>query len=125
MSDSLSTQGFINAPNMAHKNRMFKAESLIHHSDRAIQYCSDEYQHLIKKYNLKCNMTQNSDPYENAVVERITGILKQEFIIDTYHLDLLLMKKLVAEAINKYNKIRPHWSNYMLTPNQMHLQNSN
>ena len=124
VSGSLSTQGCINALKMAHKNRKFKAESLIHHSDRGIQYCSDEYQYLLKKCNLKCSMTQNSDPYENAVAERINGILKQEFIIDRYHLELSLMKKLVAEAINKYNQIRPHWSNYMLTPSQMHLQNS-
>ena len=124
VSDSLSTQGCINALKMAHKNRKFKAESLIHHSDRGIQYCSDEYQHLLKKCSLKCSMTQNSDPYENAVAERINGILKQEFMIDTYHLELSLMKKLVAEVVNKYNQIRPHWSNYMLTPNLMHLQNS-
>lgn len=124
VSDSLSTQGCINALKMAHRNRMFKADALIHHSDRGIQYCSDEYQYLLKKYSLKCSMTQNSDPYENAVAERINGILKQEFIVDTYHLELSLMKKLVAEIINKYNQIRPHWSNYMLTPNLMHLQNS-
>lgn len=124
VSDSLSTQGCINALKMAHKNRKFKSEPLIHHSDRGIQYCSDEYQHLIKKYNLKCSMTQNSDPYENAVAERINGILKQEFMIDTYHLELSLMKRLVVETIDKYNKIRPHWSNYMLTPNQMHLQST-
>lgn len=124
VSDSLSTQGCIRALNMAYKKRMFKNELPIHHSDRGIQYCSDEYQYLLRKYNLKCSMTQNSDPYENAVAERINGILKQEFMIDTYHLELPLMKKLVAEAINKYNLIRPHWSNYMLTPNQMHLQRS-
>ena len=124
VSDSLSTQGCINALKMAHKNRMFKAEPLIHHSDRGIQYCSDEYQHLLKKCSLRCSMTQNSDPYENAVAERINGILKQEFMIDTYHLELALMKKVVAEVVNKYNQIRPHWSNYMLTPNLMHLQNS-
>lgn len=124
VSDSLSTQGSINALKMAHKNRVYKAESLIHHSDRGIQYCSDEYQHLIKKCNLKCSMTQNSDPYENAVAERINGILKQEFMIDTYNLEISLMRKLVAEIINKYNQIRPHWSNYMLTPNLMHMQKS-
>ncbi|KOS06848.1 integrase, partial [Flavobacterium akiainvivens] len=78
----------------------------------------------LKKCNLKCSMTQNSDPYENAVAERVNGILKQEFMIDAYHLELSLMKKLVAEVINKYNQIRPHWSNYMLTPNKMHLQSS-
>lgn len=124
VSDSLSTQGCLNALKMAHRNRIFKSEPLIHHSDRGIQYCSDEYQYLLKKCKLKCSMTQNSDPYENAVAERINGILKQEFMIDRYHLELSLMKKLVAEAINKYNQIRPHWSNYMLTPSQMHLQNT-
>lgn len=124
VSDSLSTQGCINALKMAHKNRVFKTEQLIHHSDRGIQYCSDEYQYFLKKCSLKCSMTQNSDPYENAVAERINGILKQEFRIDAYHLELYLMKKLIAEIINKYNQMRPHWSNHMLTPNQMHLQRS-
>ncbi|WP_204251756.1 IS3 family transposase [Flavobacterium tistrianum] len=124
VSDSLNTQGCVNALKMAQKNRVFRTEPLIHHSDRGIQYCSDEYQYFLKKYSIKCSMTQNSDPYENAVAERINGILKQEFRINSYHLDLYLMKKMVAETINKYNQIRPHWSNYMLTPNQMHLQST-
>lgn len=95
---------------------------LIHHSDRGIQYCCDEYQYLLGKYKMICSMTQNSDPYENAVAERINGILKQEFMIDTYHLDIRNMKKIVKEAINIYNEHRPHWSNHMNTPNQMHSQ---
>jgi hypothetical protein len=65
-------------------------------------------------------MTQNSDPYENAVAERINGILKQEFMIDKYNLDLKIMKQIVKESVNIYNELRPHYSNYMLT--QMHLQ---
>lgn len=52
------------------------------------------------------------------------GILKQEFMIDTYHLDLHLMKQIVAEAIDIYNNDRPHWSNHMLTPNQMHMKSN-
>ena len=68
-------------------------------------------------------MTQNSDPYENAVAERINGILKQEFMIHKYSQDLKIMKCIVKEAINTYNQQRPHYSNYMLTPNQMHSQN--
>ena len=68
-------------------------------------------------------MTQNSDPYENAVAERINGILKQEFDIDKYHQDLPIMKQIVKEAIEIYNNRRPHYSNFMLTPNQMHQQN--
>ena len=68
-------------------------------------------------------MTNNGDPYENAVAERINGILKQEFIIDTYHADLNVMRRIVKDAIEVYNNQRPHYSNYMLTPKQMHDQN--
>ena len=67
-------------------------------------------------------MTQNSDPYENAVAERINGILKQEFNIDKFNQKLPIMKLLVKNAIDIYNQKRPHYSNYMLTPNQMHNQ---
>jgi transposase InsO family protein len=66
-------------------------------------------------------MTQNSDPID-AVAERINGILKQEFMIDKYNLDLKIMKQIVKESVNIYNELRPHYSNYMLTPNKMHLQ---
>ena len=68
-------------------------------------------------------MTQNSDPYENAVAERINGILKQEFFIDTHNKDLPIMKKIIKETVDIYNEKRPHLSNHMLTPNQMHEQN--
>jgi putative transposase len=95
-------------------------KALIHLSDRGVQYCSDEYQEYLKKYKITCSMTENSDPYENAIAERINGILKQEFMIDTYHLELSLMKEIVAEAIRIYNNDRPHWSNHMLAPSQMH-----
>lgn len=67
-------------------------------------------------------MTKNSDPYENAVAERVNDILKQEFMIDKLHLDLPLIKKVVSESIQIYNSVRPHLSNAMLTPNQMHFQ---
>lgn len=68
-------------------------------------------------------MIQNSEPYENAVAERINRILKQEFMIDSYHRELSLLTKIITEAINVYNQRRPHWSNYVLTPSQMHSQN--
>ena len=67
-------------------------------------------------------MTQNSDPYENAVAERINGILKQEFSIDKYNKDLPIMKQIIKETVTIYNEKRPHLSNHMLTPNQMHEQ---
>jgi len=123
VSNSLSTDGCLKALKAANRNRIYPTNDIIHHSDRGLQYCSDEYQHLLQKSKIKCSMTQNSDPYENAVAERVNGILKQEFMIDTYHLDLTLMKDIVKEAIDIYNQMRPHWSNSMLTPNQIHTQN--
>ena len=67
-------------------------------------------------------MTQNSDPYENAVAERINGILKQEFNIDKFNQSLPIMKQLVKNAIEVYNQKRLHYSNFMLTLYQMHEQ---
>ena len=68
-------------------------------------------------------MTEQYDPYENAIAERINGVLKQEFDIDKYDTNLKIKTKLVQNAVEIYNNIRPHLSNYMLTPNQMHKQN--
>jgi transposase InsO family protein len=67
-------------------------------------------------------MTQNSDLYENAVPERINGILKQEFYINKHNKDLSIMKEIIKETLDTYNEKRPHLSNHMLTPNQMHQQ---
>lgn len=122
VSDSLATKGSLNALKMAKRNRNYKERMLTHHSDRGLQYCSEEYQHQLKKGKLKCSMTQNSDPYENAVAERINGILKQEFMIDKIHLDLKIMKQMIKEVVYIYNTKRPHLSNNMLTPEQMHKQ---
>lgn len=122
VADNLNAQSSLMALRMAIKNRKQKRIPLIHHSDRGIQYCADQYQDLLHKNNIECSMTNNGDPYENAVAERINGILKQEFIIDTYHQNLEIMKRIVRESINIYNNQRPHYSNYMLTPEQMHNQ---
>lgn len=120
VSNTMCTSHVVKALIMAQKQRK-TLEELVHHSDRGVQYCSDEYQYYLSKYKINCSMTENSDPYENAIAERINGILKQEFMIDTYHLDLQLMKALVKETIEIYNNDRPHWSNHMLTPKQMHV----
>lgn len=122
LANNLHTQSSLEALKMALKLRRNKIFPLIHHSDRGIQYCAYEYQKELNKNKILCSMTQNSDPYENAVAERINGILKQEFMIDKYNQDLDIMKCIIKEAINTYNQHRPHCSNYMLTPDQMHLQ---
>lgn len=124
VSDNLNTQSSVIALKMALKQRVDLNLPLIHHSDRGIQYCSNEYQKELIKNKVLCSMTQNSDPYENAVAERINGILKQEFMIDKYNQGIKITKQIVKESITIYNELRPHYSNYMLTPNQMHSQNS-
>lgn len=123
VADNLNTKSSLIALKNAIKQRKNKELSLIHHSDRGLQYCANEYQNILNKNNIKCSMTQNSDPYENAVAERINGILKQEFNIDKFNKQLPITKILVKNAIDIYNAKRPHYSNYMLTPNQMHEQN--
>ncbi|HEY6144430.1 MAG TPA: IS3 family transposase [Flavobacterium sp.] len=123
VADNMNTESSLKALKMALKQRRNKSFSLIHHSDRGIQYCANEYQKELNKNKVLCSMTQNSDPYENAVAERINGILKQEFMIDKYNQKVQIMKHVVKEAVDIYNELRPHYSNYMLTPNQMHMQN--
>ena len=122
VADNMSTESSVMALKMAIKSRQNETSRLIHHSDRGVQYCSDDYQKVLLKNKIQCSMTNNGDPYENAVAERINGILKQEFVIDTYHADLDIMRKIVKEAIEVYNNKRPHYSNQMLTPKQMHSQ---
>ena len=68
-------------------------------------------------------MTESYDPYANAVAERINGILKDEFMIEQYDLDISTMQLYVKDCIERYNKVRPHYSCYMLTPDKMHQQN--
>lgn len=122
VADNMDTESSIEALKMAVKGRKYGNDPLIHHSDRGVQYCAGSYQKMLLKNGIQCSMTNNGDPYENAVAERINGILKQEFIIDTYHADLDIMRKIVKEAVDIYNNQRPHYSNHMLTPLQMHNQ---
>ena len=123
VANNMNTQSSVLALKMAIQQRKNKEVPLIHHSDRGLQYCANDYQNILSKNGILPSMTQNSDPYENAVAERINGILKQEFMIDKYNLDLKIMQKIVKESVGIYNELRPHYSNYMLTPKQMHLQN--
>lgn len=123
VADNMNVESTLMALQNALKQRGNRGLPLIHHSDRGLQYCANAYQNLLLKKKIKCSMTQNSDPYENAVAERVNGILKQEFYIDKFNKNLSITKNLVRDAIEIYNSKRPHYSNFMLTPNQMHRQN--
>ena len=118
---SLATEGSLRALRMAIKQRKYNHRT-IHHSDRGLQYCSNEYQATLKKKNIIPSMTESYDPYANAIAERVNGILKQEFLLEEYGVDMKTMKSLVKDAVRIYNTQRPHWSCYMKTPEQMHAQ---
>lgn len=122
VSNSLNVDGSLRALEIAISGRIYKEEPIIHHSDRGLQYCSNEYQKLLLNNSITTSMTEKYDPYENAIAERINGILKQEFAIDKYDTSIEIKRKLIKNAVEIYNQIRPHLSNSMLTPNQMHQQ---
>ena len=122
LSNSLDTSSCIRALNMAKRNRTYPEEPLIHHSDRGIQYCSNQYQAALSRYSITPSMTESYDPYANAVAERVNGILKQEFFLEDINLSLPMMKHVVSDAIRTYNTMRPHLSCSYLTPEQMHHQ---
>jgi putative transposase len=122
VSESLDVKGSVKALKMAIKSRCYKTHELIHHSDRGLQYCSNEYQKQLNKANLTCSMTESYDPYANAVAERVNGILKAEFIGYDSRCNIATMRELVKNSIDIYNRLRPHHSCLMNTPEQMHAQ---
>jgi putative transposase len=123
LSNSLDVSGSLRALKMAVKKRKYKNNIVTHHSDRGLQYCSNEYQDLIKRSKMYCSMTESYDPYANAVAERVNGILKGEFIGYKNKQSLETMDALVKNSINIYNEKRPHFSCFYKTPRQMHTQN--
>lgn len=95
---------------------------LIHHSDRGAQYCSLNYVHVLQDEKILISMTQNGDPYENAVAERVNGILKSEWIHSEVYDSFDQASLRVHEIISIYNTARPHLSCNMLTPEQAYLK---
>jgi len=94
-------------------------QPLIHHSDRGVQYCSSEYQQVLAAHNIQPSMTDGYDCYQNALAERINGILKQEFLL--YRCKSFdELKKLVEQSVHIYNQYRPHLSLGMKTPENAH-----
>jgi putative transposase len=96
---------------------------LTHHSDRGMQYCSELYVKLLKTNNISISMTESGDPLENAIAERINGIIKEEYLND-YSIDNIIQaKELLSAVVNLYNNERPHQSIGYLTPNYVHQNN--
>jgi transposase InsO family protein len=96
---------------------------LTHHSDRGIQYCSDKYVKLLESNNIGISMTENGDPLENAIAERVNGIIKEEYLNDYQINNIEEAKELLDAIVKMYNNERPHMSIGNLTPNQVHENN--
>ena len=97
-----------------------RKNELIHHSDRGIQYCCNDYVNYLNGSEIKISMTENGDPYENALAERVNGILKQEYSLDETFKDYLTANEAVKIAVYKYNNKRPHASCDYMTPIEAH-----
>jgi putative transposase len=120
LQNDLSTEGCLEALKMAIGKRKTPNFPLMHHSDRGSQYCSKVYVDVLKNDNIAISMTKNGDPYENAMAERVNGILKTEFSIDRNTGSFENLKVKLDKVISNYNKIRPHASLGYLTPEQAH-----
>ena len=116
--DNMRTQSVKQAFTQALKQKSTN-EKLVHHSDRGMQYCSQEYQKLHKKHDVQCSMTDGYDCYQNALAERINGILKNEYLLHKPR-DLKEARKMVAESVAIYNSRRPHLALKYKTPDEIH-----
>ncbi len=121
LADNLLATTTLKALEQALKNRKYNYQ-IIHHSDRGLQYCSSEYTNKLMEHKLRISMTEKYDPYENAIAERLNGILKDEFGLDNIFESYDLLKKQVRQSIRLYNQLRPHLSIEMVTPEKAHRQ---
>jgi transposase InsO family protein len=122
LSDNMNSENVLKALNMAVRQRDYSWQ-LVHHSDRGLQYAAELYQSKLRKEEILPSMTDGYDCYQNALAERINGILKEEFLFYKCN-DINELESLVVESIDTYNNIRPHLSLGMKTPSFIHKKNS-
>jgi putative transposase len=118
--NDLSALGCLEALQMAYDNRSYGRNALIHHSDRGCQYCCKEYVDLLQSQNIAISMTERGDPYENALAERMNGIIKEEFNLYSSQESFEQTYERIVRSVTAYNEIRPHGSCDYLTPCQAH-----
>ena len=115
VSESLSVEGALRACKMAIKT-VNPIDMLIHHSDRGIQYCCHAYTQFLHARGVLLSMTQNSDVYQNAVAERVNGILKIDFFLNQTFRSIHQAVRCVKQSVSIYNNERPHLSLGYQTP---------
>lgn len=117
---TLATVETIQALKMALAGLNGPVDNLIHHSDRGIQYCSAEYVNLLQDNHIQISMTENGDPRENAVAERINGIMKYEYLHHQQFNTIEQARAYLKTAVDLYNTQRPHLSLDLLVPERVH-----
>jgi len=120
VADTMEAIESATALKMAIKTLKINAKGLIHHSDRGSQYCSSMYVNILKKEGIKISMTENGDPLENAIAERINGIIKGEYLFDYLIKTLLNAKEVLKSVVKLYNEDRPHSSIGNAVPSKVH-----
>jgi transposase InsO family protein len=118
VSNDMRAESVVKALRRAARQRKTR-RSLLHHSDRGLQYCSAIYQKELKRHGITPSMTDGYDCYQNALAERVNGILKQEFLLYKCR-TLKDLKSLVQESVDIYNRLRPHLGLNMKTPDEVH-----
>lgn len=116
LSKNLKAASAIKALEMAIKGNEINPYSLIHHSDRGVQYCSNDYVQLLNSNHIHISMTRPASPQENAIAERVNGILKEEWLYDMN----IINNNNLREIISIYNAARPHNTLNGMTPNEIH-----
>lgn len=106
---------------MAIKNRKYLHKKLIHHSDRGFQYCNTAYTSFAENNGITMSMTEQYDPYENALAERINRTLKYEYGLKQTIKNTKLAEKMTNQAVEIYNNLRPHLSLKLRKPAEVHL----
>ena len=120
LSPTLESSGPISALRMALARRQYPKMELIHHSDRGIQYCCQQYVKILQSHNISISMAQKGNPYENAQAERINGTIKNEFKLNGIFTRFEEANLAVQKAVEAYNNLRPHEKCKYQTPQQAH-----
>jgi putative transposase len=106
---------------LAIKNRKYPNKKLIHHSDRGFQYCNPKYTEFAESNGIMMPMTEQYDPYENAIAERINRTLKYEYGLKKIIKNTDLAQKMTEQAVSIYNNLRTHFSLGLRKPAEVHL----
>jgi transposase InsO family protein len=117
--ENLSARGTINALQMALQHQRPVKGKLIHHSDRGVQYCCSDYVTCLESSGIRISMSEKGDPYQNAIAERVNGILKGNWLGHSFN-SIEQARQALVKAVEIYNQKRPHESLAYLTPNQAH-----